>query len=196
MSLKSLIPLFLPRSKAQIEIVTEALGTFSVSQIEVVLRSDIALSAIEYMAKNINIRILAGTVTTVEQAQRSIEAGAIQIVSPGFSAKVADWCRCNDIAYIPGVATASEVLLASVEHGLNQLKQFPANMIGGVAWLNAMSAPYTNVSFMPTGGIDENNLQEYLACPNVFAVGGTFLLPNKIESITQVSNHLKHFYSL
>jgi len=108
----------------------------------------------------------AGTVLSVDQAQRAVLAGAQFVVSPGFNPKVVDWCLEREIPVTPGVATPTEIDMA-LDKGLNILKFFPAEALGGVAMLKAIAAPYGGVRFIPTGGINSRNLAEYLKLPMV-----------------------------
>lgn len=121
----------------------------------------------------------AGTVLTVDQAARAAAAGARFIVSPGFGARVVDWCLDQGILILPGVATPTDILLA-LEKGLSVLKFFPAEAYGGVATLKALSAPFGMVKFMPTGGVSARNLPDYLGLPAVHAVGGSWMVESKL----------------
>lgn len=116
----------------------------------------------------------AGTVLTVRQAELAVEAGAQYIVSPGFDATVVDWCLEHHVAVLPGVATPTEIMMALVRE-LKLLKFFPAEESGGVRMLKALSGPFPDVRFIPTGGINTTNLSAYLALPNVVACGGSWM---------------------
>jgi 2-dehydro-3-deoxyphosphogluconate aldolase/(4S)-4-hydroxy-2-oxoglutarate aldolase len=118
----------------------------------------------------------AGTVLTAAQAASAITAGAKFIVSPGFGPAVVDYCLDHDIPVFPGVATPTEIEAALVK-GLSVMKFFPAEPLGGVNYLKAMSAPYGKVEFMPTGGISPANVGSYLALKNVVACGGSWMAP-------------------
>ena len=118
----------------------------------------------------------AGTILTADQADAAIQAGARFLVSPGFNPKVVEHCLQKGYPILPGVCTPSEVEHA-LSYGLTQLKFFPAEAAGGVAMIKALSAPYTNVRFMPTGGIHPGNVRDYLACPSIFACGGSWMVP-------------------
>jgi 2-dehydro-3-deoxyphosphogluconate aldolase/(4S)-4-hydroxy-2-oxoglutarate aldolase len=119
----------------------------------------------------------AGTVLTAAQAKDATDAGAKFIVAPGFSPAVVDYCLESNIPVFPGVATPTE-LEAALTRGLRVLKFFPAEPLGGVAYLKAMSAPYGDVEFMPTGGISLQNVGSYLAFPRVVACGGSWMAPS------------------
>jgi 2-dehydro-3-deoxyphosphogluconate aldolase/(4S)-4-hydroxy-2-oxoglutarate aldolase len=142
---------------------------------EVTFRTSAAAEAIHLMSTECRGMLLgAGTVLTVQQAQHAAQAGARYIVSPGFDPSVVDWCQTHNMPVLPGVATPTEIMMALVK-GLTLLKFFPAEEIGGVRMLNALYAPYSEVSFVPTGGIAAHNLAQYLALPNVVACGGSWM---------------------
>ena len=117
----------------------------------------------------------AGTVLTIEQVDKAVAAGAGFIVSPGFDPEIVDYCIDKDIPVIPGTITPSEVA-QGVKRGLNVLKFFPAEQAGGLAMIKAMAAPYNTVRFMPTGGINANNLSGYLSCDKIAACGGSWMV--------------------
>ena len=116
---------------------------------------------------------------TIGQAQEAIEAGAQFLVTPGFNPKLVDYCVKNEIPIIPGVCTPTEIE-AALEYGLNVLKMFPADAMGGVKALKAFSGPYSAVKFIPTGGINSENVRDYLNLPNVLACGGSWMVSKKL----------------
>ncbi len=135
----------------------------------------------------------AGTILTPQQADAAMEAGASFLVSPGLNPKVVTYCQDKGYPIIPGVCTPSEVELA-LSLGLTYLKFFPAEAAGGIKMIKAMAAPYTMVQFMPTGGINPDNLNEYLSCKAVYACGGSWMVPgdkiadgsfDEIETLTR-----------
>jgi 2-dehydro-3-deoxyphosphogluconate aldolase/(4S)-4-hydroxy-2-oxoglutarate aldolase len=119
----------------------------------------------------------AGTVLTPAQAKDARDAGARFIVAPGFSPAVVDYCLEHEIPVFPGIATPTEIE-AALSRGLKVLKFFPAEPLGGVAYLKAISAPYGSVEFMPTGGVTVQNVASYLAFPRVIACGGSWMAPS------------------
>ena len=123
----------------------------------------------------------AGTVLTVQQAEQAVRAGAQYIVAPGFDAAVVEWCLGNGVPVLPGVATPTEINMA-LARGVKLLKFFPAEEIGGVRMLKTLHAPYQEVQFIPTGGINARNLAEYLALPNVVACGGSWMATESMIS--------------
>lgn len=116
----------------------------------------------------------AGTVLTPEQAKVARDAGAQFIVAPGFSPRMVDYCLGQGIPVYPGIATPTEIE-AALEKGLTALKFFPAEPMGGLAYLKAIAAPYVDVWFMPTGGINATNIGSYLAFKRVVACGGSWM---------------------
>ena len=141
-----------------------------------------AIAGISGMCRELLIG--AGTVLTVEQAERATQAGAQYVVAPGFDAAVVDWCQAHDVPVLPGVATPTEISMA-LARGLDLLKFFPAEAMGGVQTLQALSAPFASVRFVPTGGITAANLPEYLALPNVAACGGSWMARESMISAGQ-----------
>ena len=116
----------------------------------------------------------AGTVLTIEQASRALQAGARFIVSPGFDAELVRWCIERDVAVIPGCVTPSEIM-GALRLGLHVVKFFPANVYGGLPAMKALSAPFGQLRFLPTGGVNGDNVGEYYAAPFVHAVGGSWI---------------------
>ncbi|MEV7969316.1 bifunctional 4-hydroxy-2-oxoglutarate aldolase/2-dehydro-3-deoxy-phosphogluconate aldolase [Sphaerisporangium sp. NPDC088356] len=145
--------------------------------IEVTLRTSCALDAIARIAAEVPEAVIgAGTVRTPADVAASTGAGARFLVSPGGTPALLDAMRDSGVPFLPGAATASEVL-ALAERGLTELKFFPAGPAGGVAYLKALAGPIPEVRFCPTGGIRLETAPEYLALPNVGCVGGTWLTP-------------------
>ena len=161
---------------------------------EVTFRTDAAEESIRIMTENYKDMLVgAGTVLSIEQVDRAVNAGAKFIVSPGFDPEVVDYCISKNIVVLPGCATPSEVL-QGVKRGLKVVKFFPAEQAGGLAMIKAMSAPYPMVKFMPTGGINANNLADYLDFNKICACGGSWMVKSdlinngqfdKIEEMTR-----------
>lgn len=123
----------------------------------------------------------AGTVLTTQQAEDAAAAGALFIVSPGFDEEVVTHCREIGIPVLPGCATATDIQKA-LKMGLSEVKIFPAQQLGGLDMIRALGAPYPNVRFMPTGGLNEKNIGAYLEEPKVFCCGGSFMVSKKLIS--------------
>lgn len=145
---------------------------------EVTLRTPRALDALRRIADEVpDMLVGAGTVLTPGQAVDARAAGARFAVAPGFNGSVVEACQSIDLPIFPGVCTPTEIEMA-LGMGLSVLKFFPSEPMGGLAYLKAIAAPYTAVSFMPTGGIGPSNLATYLAFSRVVACGGSWMAPN------------------
>ena len=146
---------------------------------EITFRTDAAEESIRQIVQNVpEVCVCAGTVLTVENAKRAVDAGAKLLISPGTNPKVVKWCVDHNVIIIPGCANPSDVEIC-MEFGLEVVKLFPAEVVGGVKMLKALSGPYGNIMFMPTGGISSQNVGEYLALKNVLACGGSWMVPEK-----------------
>jgi len=153
----------------------EALDRGGLPVAEVTFRTDVAADAVRLLADERRLLVGAGTVVLPEEVDLAVEAGARFIVMPGFSHRVVERCRELDVLVIPGVATATEVI-AALDHGLELLKLFPAQVAGGVALLRALQGPFPGVRWIPTGGVSAANAASYLALPSVAAVGGSWMV--------------------
>ncbi len=147
---------------------------------EITFRTDAAEEAIKKLTDNYpDLLVGAGTVLSVDQVKRAVFAGAKFIVSPGFNPKVVDYCIDNSILVTPGINSPTQIEMA-LERQLEVLKFFPAEASGGIAMLKAMSAPYGNVKFIPTGGINAENLNSYLSFERVHACGGSWMVKSDL----------------
>ena len=143
---------------------------------EVTFRTEAAEESIRIMATEFpEMFVGAGTVLTIDQVDRAVNAGAKFIVSPGFDPEIVDYCISKNIPVYPGCITPSEVAQA-VKRGLEVIKFFPAEQFGGVATIKALAAPYTGVKFMPTGGVSASNLENYLSFDRIVACGGSWMV--------------------
>ncbi|MCI7129784.1 MAG: bifunctional 4-hydroxy-2-oxoglutarate aldolase/2-dehydro-3-deoxy-phosphogluconate aldolase [Lachnospiraceae bacterium] len=143
---------------------------------EVTFRTEAAEESIRIMAEKYpDMLVGAGTVLTTEQVDRAVAAGAKFIVSPGFDPEIVDYCIEKEIPVFPGVVTPSEAAQA-VRRGLEVVKFFPAEQYGGVPAIKALAAPYTMLRFMPTGGVNVNNLEDYLSCDKIICCGGSWMV--------------------
>jgi len=175
----------------------KALLAGGVDVMEITLRTAAGLSSIREVAKNSpGTCVGAGTVLNLEQCKEAVDAGARFIVSPGFDREMVQWCIENAVAVTPGCVTPTEIM-AALSLGVNVLKFFPANIYGGLPAMKALSGPFGNVKFMPTGGISSGNLAEYISAPFIHAVGGSWLCDRKdiasgnFEKITTLSAQAK-----
>lgn len=147
---------------------------------EITFRTEAAEKAIQIFSKNFpDFLVGAGTVLSPEQADKAIAAGAKFIVSPGLTPKVVEHCVKSGYPIIPGVSTAGEIEQA-MSFGLNTVKFFPAEAAGGLKFIKALSAPYPNIKFMPTGGINTQNIAEYAAFSKVIACGGSWMVSKEL----------------
>lgn len=170
----------------------EALARGGLNCVEITMRTEASLEAIVRAATCENTCIGAGTVLSVEQVDAAIDAGAQFIVTPGFNPGVVRHCLDRDIDVVPGVCTPTEIE-AAMELGIRVFKFFPAEAMGGLKTLRAISGPYQGIRFMPTGGITPNNLGEYLGYERILACGGSWMVSPELmaaedwESITALT---------
>ena len=148
---------------------------------EITFRTACAADAIRIGAEKFpEMHIGAGTVINGAQAEQAIAAGATFIVSPGLSAEVAEVCKKADVPYFPGCATPTEIMQA-ISLGITTVKFFPANVYGGLGAIKALSGPFPQVKFLPTGGVDLSNIKDFLAIEKIVAVGGSFMMKGDIK---------------
>jgi 2-dehydro-3-deoxyphosphogluconate aldolase/(4S)-4-hydroxy-2-oxoglutarate aldolase len=157
----------------------KALLAGGVDIMEITLRTAAGFESIKNVASECpEICVGAGTVLTLEQCKQAADAGAQFIVCPGFDKAIAEWCIARNLAVTPGCVTPTEIM-AALAMGINVLKFFPANVYGGLSAMKALSGPFGNVRFIPTGGISDKNLDEYVSASFVHAVGGSWLCDKK-----------------
>ncbi|MFI7400549.1 bifunctional 4-hydroxy-2-oxoglutarate aldolase/2-dehydro-3-deoxy-phosphogluconate aldolase [Streptomyces sp. NPDC049541] len=169
-----IVPVLTVPSTASAGPLAEALAAGGARCAEVTLRTPDAEQVLKAMAAHGGLTVGAGTVLTAEQAERAVAAGARFVVSPGFDDEVVARCRELGAPVIPGIATATE-LMRALKAGLDTVKLFPAEPLGGLRTLRALAAPFPGVRFVPTGGIDASRMAAYLADPAVLAVGGSWM---------------------
>lgn len=167
---------------------------------EVTFRTAAARDSIARIARKFPTMLLgAGTVLTIDQVKAAMDSGAKYIVAPGFNPKTVEYCLANHITVTPGIATPTEIEMA-LDFSLEVVKFFPAEPLGGLAYLKAIAAPYKGVKFIPTGGIDESNLTSYLKFSNVIACGGSWMVKadlingkrfDEIQSLTRRAVELR-----
>jgi 2-dehydro-3-deoxyphosphogluconate aldolase/(4S)-4-hydroxy-2-oxoglutarate aldolase len=159
---------------------SELLTRYDLPVVEITFRTSSALEGIAAIKKEFpDVEILAGTVLSQSQVVQAADAGAAAIVSPGFTPKMAAFCSSRKIPFFPGVYTPSEIQMA-MDAGLDTLKFFPAETAGGTGMLALFQSLYQDIRFMPTGGINRDNLLDYLSCSNVLCCGGTWLSPHSL----------------
>ena len=149
---------------------------------EITFRTACAEEAIRLATKNFpDMYIGAGTVINVEQCKKAIDAGAKFIVSPGLSKEVALYCQEKGVTYYPGCVTPTEIMEA-ISLGIKVVKFFPANVYGGLKAIKALAGPFGQIKFLPTGGVSEENLKEFLECDKIFAVGGSWMMKGDVKA--------------
>ena len=175
------IPVVVIKELSETDKILSALKADGINCAEITFRTACAEEAIEYAVKNYpEMSIGAGTVINAEQCRAALKAGAKFIVSPGLSVSVAEVCRENGVPYYPGCVTPTEIMQA-LELGITTVKFFPANIYGGLKALKALSAPFPQVRFIPTGGVDRGNIDEFLSFDKVVAIGGSFFVKEALE---------------
>lgn len=175
------IPVVVIKELSETDKILSALKADGINCAEITFRTACAEEAIEYAVKNYpEMSIGAGTVINAEQCGAALKAGAKFIVSPGLSVSVAEVCRENGVPYYPGCVTPTEIMQA-LELGITTVKFFPANIYGGLKALKALSAPFPQVRFIPTGGVDRGNIDEFLSFDKVIAIGGSFFVKEALE---------------
>ena len=144
---------------------------------EITFRTAAAADSIKAVAENCpDMFVGAGTVITLEQCKKAVSAGAKFIVAPGFNPEVVKWCVENNVPVTPGCVTPTEIM-AAMDLGLKVIKFFPANVYGGLVGMKSLSAPFGGIKFIPTGGVNGQNVGEYIAAPFIHAVGGSWVCP-------------------
>lgn len=177
MSQIRLLPLVTISDLEQVLPLCSALCSGEVPIIEIAFRSSLAEKAIAMASQETEITVGAGTVLSVEQAKEAVNAGADFIVSPCLIPQLVEYCIDKDIPVFPGVSTPTETHQA-LTLGLSILKFFPAEDFGGVKTLRSFNGPFPDVRFIPSGGIDKNNLKSYLELPYIFSCSGSWLIDN------------------
>lgn len=172
----------LKKIEERTEVLTALKGN-NINCAEICFRTDCAEQAIKLAVKEFPyMHIGAGTVINGEQAKKAIKAGAKFIVSPGLSEDVAKICKKAGIQYYPGCVTPTEIMKA-IELGLTVVKFFPSNIYGGLKAMKALAAPFPQIKFIPTGGVDSSNIEEYLAWDKIYAVGGSSFVKESLEKV-------------
>lgn len=180
--MKTVIPVVVIKDAEETESTLAALREGGINCAEITFRTACAEEAILRGCKAFpDMNIGAGTVINAGQAERAVAAGAKFIVSPGFGEDVAEFCAAHGVTYYPGCVTPTEIMRA-LAHGLEVVKFFPAGAFGGIKAMKALAAPFPQVRFIPTGGVDLGNLKEYLDFDKVYAVGGSFMMKGDITA--------------
>ena len=155
----------------------KAMAAGGVDVMEITFRTAAAPDAIKAVAENCpDVLVGAGTIVNLEQCKLAVEMGAKFIVSPGFSDEVVGWCVENGLAVAPGCVTPTEIM-GALKHGLKMVKFFPANVYGGLNALKNLAGPFVGLKFLPTGGVNNSNIKEFIDTPFIHAVGGSWVCP-------------------
>ena len=170
----------------------KAMVAGGIDVMEITFRTAAAADSIRAVAAEVpEMLVGAGTVVNLEQCKLAVECGAKFIVSPGYDEETVAWCVENGVAVTPGCVTPTEIM-AALKHGLKVLKFVPANVYGGLNAIKALAGPFVGLKFIPTGGVNQQNLGEFVSNPSIHAVGGSWVCPkadiaaHNFDKITQL----------
>lgn len=181
---KKIVPVIKLDSSDNAAPLAEALINGGLPVAEVTFRTSAARDSIEIMTnKYKDMLVGAGTITSVEQAKQALDAGAVFLVSAGFNRKVTEYAIDQKVPIFPGICTPTELMLL-LEYKLSVAKFFPAEQYGGLNTIKALAAPFPNIHFMPTGGINAGNILDYLAFEKIIACGGSWMVKD-----SYINNH-------
>ena len=177
------IPVVVIKEMSETDKILTALKNNGIMCAEITFRTACAAEAIAYaVEKYPDMNIGAGTVINAEQCEAALKAGAKFIVSPGLSVAVAQICKLRGVPYYPGCVTPTEIM-AALDLGITVVKFFPANVYGGLKAMKALAAPFPQIKFIPTGGVDRNNIDEFFAWEKIYAVGGSFFVQESLDKM-------------
>ena len=175
------IPVVVIKELSETDKILTALQNYGIHTAEITFRTACAAEAIAYACEKYpDMNIGAGTVINQEQCERALDAGAKFIVSPGLSVAVAKVCKLRGVPYYPGCVTPTEIM-AALELGITTVKFFPANVYGGLKAMKALAGPFPQIKFIPTGGVNMENIDEFLAWDKIAAVGGSFFVEEALK---------------
>ena len=177
------IPVVVIKELAETEKTLQSLIDGGINCAEITFRTACAADAIKLATEKFpNMNVGAGTVINAEQCKKALESGAKFIVSPGLSVGVAKVCKEAGVPYFPGCVTPTEIM-AALDLGIDIVKFFPANVYGGLKAMKALSAPFPQIKFIPTGGIDSSNIDEYIVWDKIYAIGGSFFVKDALAKM-------------
>lgn len=183
--MEKFIPVVVIKELSEVDTILLALKNAGINCAEITFRTACAKDAIKLACEKYpEMNIGAGTVINKTQCKEAIKAGAKFIVSPGLSVDAAKVCKKNNIPYYPGCVTPTEIIQA-LELGITTVKFFPANVYGGLKALKALAAPFPQIKFIPTGGVDRSNIDEFLAFDKIAAIGGSFFVKEALEKMEE-----------
>ena len=176
------IPVVVIKELSETDTILTALQNYGINCAEITFRTACAAEAIAYACEKYpDMNIGAGTVINAAQCEKALEAGAKFIVSPGLSADVATICKLRGVPYYPGCVTPTEIM-AALDLGITTVKFFPANVYGGLKAMKALAGPVPQIKFIPTGGVNPENIDEFLAWEKIYAVGGSFFVDEALKA--------------
>ncbi len=179
------VPVVVIKELSEVDKILPALKNDGINTAEITFRTACAKEAIALACKKYpEMSIGAGTVINAKQCEEALEVGAQFIVSPGLSVEVAKICNERGIPYYPGCVTPTEIM-AALELGITTVKFFPANVYGGLKAMKALAGPFPQIKFIPTGGVNADNLDEYLAWDKIAAVGGSFYVTDALKKMEE-----------
>ena len=190
-----IIPLGTLVSEEEVIGICNSLKTAEVPIIEVTLRDERTRNILKYFKNYPEIKLCVGTVRDIKDIDLAIDSGASLVITPGFSSTLSTYASQKNILLIPGIQTPSEIMQAS-EFGHRILKFFPAELSGGVDRINAYKSVFSDITFIPTGGINEVNMSSYLSLQNVMAIGSSSMIPNdliKNKLWDEITERLKNY---
>ena len=180
--MEKFVPVVVIKELSETDKILTALKNYGINTAEITFRTACAADAIAYACKNYpDMNVGAGTVINAEQCEAALKAGAKFIVSPGLSVAVAKICKEKNIPYFPGCVTPTEIMMA-LELGITTVKFFPANVYGGLKAMKALAGPFPQIKFIPTGGVNRDNIDEFLAWDKIAAVGGSFFVDEALNA--------------
>ena len=183
--MEKFVPVVVIKELSETDKILTALKNNGINTAEITFRTACAAEAIAYACKNYpEMSVGAGTVINAKQCEAALAAGAQFIVSPGLSVAVANICRERGIPYYPGCVTPTEIMQA-LELGITTVKFFPANVYGGLKAMKALAAPFPQIKFIPTGGVDRSNIDEFLAWDKIAAIGGSFFVKEALDKMNE-----------
>lgn len=175
------IPVVVIKELSETDKILTALQKSGINCAEITFRTACAAEAIAYAAEKYpDMNIGAGTVINNDQCEAALKAGAKFIVSPGLSVAVAKTCKLRGVPYYPGCVTPTEIM-AALDLGVTTVKFFPADVYGGLKAMKALAGPFPQIKFIPTGGVNRENIDEFLAWDKIAAVGGSFFVKEALE---------------
>ncbi|MBQ7949041.1 MAG: bifunctional 4-hydroxy-2-oxoglutarate aldolase/2-dehydro-3-deoxy-phosphogluconate aldolase [Clostridia bacterium] len=181
--MEKFVPVVVIKELSETDKILTALKNNGINTAEITFRTACAAEAIAYACKHYpEMSIGAGTVINGKQCEDALAAGAQFIVSPGLSVEVAKICNERGIPYYPGCVTPTEIM-AALDLGITTVKFFPANVYGGLKAMKALSAPFPQIKFIPMGGVDRSNIDEFLAWDKIAAIGGSFFVKESLDKM-------------